>query len=79
MGEDLNYSVFMRKRIQTVDLHFAFYNNMITDSPEKTYNNIGFLPRPFLLANKIYSTMNHLAQLNAYYPITPKTVYASSR
>lgn len=33
MGEDLNYSVFMRKRMQTVDLHFAFYNNMITDQP----------------------------------------------
>ena len=33
MGEDLNYSVFMRKRIQTEGLRFAFYNNMITDQP----------------------------------------------
>lgn len=34
MGEDLNYLVFMRKGIQTAELHFAFYNNMITDEPQ---------------------------------------------
>lgn len=33
-------------------------------SPKQTYNSIVFLPRPFLPASKIYSTMNHLAKLN---------------
>lgn len=33
-------------------------------SPKKTYNNVVFLPRPFLLASKTYCTMNHLAKLS---------------
>lgn len=46
MGEDLNYSVFMRKRIQTAELHFAFYNNMITDVPQEDLQYHCFSPLP---------------------------------
>lgn len=33
-------------------------------SPKQIYNSIVFLPRPFFLASKIHSIMNHLAKLN---------------
>lgn len=46
MREDLNYSVFMRKRIQTAELRFAFYNNMITDEPQADLQYYRFPPPP---------------------------------